>query len=103
MVNLLKLNHLTNFKISIRNSSALSRLKTHLDEQLEGIKTAGTFKNERVITSKQGSYIKVAGRNDDILNFCANNYLGLSVKATFINYTYNFVFGLSIFFNIESP
>ena len=56
MVNLL--NHFMNFKISIRNSSALSRLKTHLDEQLEGIKTAGTFKNERVITSKQGSYIK---------------------------------------------
>ncbi len=79
MENLLKFKYLKNLKFPIRNSSALARLKTHLDEQLAGIKNAGTFKNERVITSKQGSYIKVAGRNNDILNFCANNYLGLSV------------------------
>jgi len=83
MEKFLKLKHLKIFKMPIRYSSTLSRLKTHLDEQLDGIKNAGTFKTERVITSKQGSYIRVAGRNNDILNFCANNYLGLSVEIFF--------------------
>lgn len=61
------------------SSSPLTAFKAHLNEQLDGIKAAGTFKNERVIVTKQGSHIKVAGKNTDILNFCANNYLGLSV------------------------
>lgn len=78
MHSLLKFSDLKFLQMPIRNASALARLKTHLDEQLEGIRGAGTFKNERVITSKQGSYIKVSGRDNDILNFCANNYLGLS-------------------------
>ena len=44
--------------------------------ELEEIKTAGLFKNERVITSAQGPEIVVGGKT--VLNFCANNYLGLS-------------------------
>jgi len=44
--------------------------------ELEEIKQAGLFKTERVIESPQGAVIKVAGR--EVLNFCANNYLGLS-------------------------
>lgn len=44
--------------------------------ELEEIKTAGLFKTERIITSPQGAEITVNGRK--VLNFCANNYLGLS-------------------------
>ncbi len=45
-------------------------------DQLEEIREAGLFKNERVISSEQGAEIVVNGRK--VLNFCANNYLGLS-------------------------
>jgi glycine C-acetyltransferase len=49
----------------------------HLHTQLTGIRSAGTYKNERVITTPQGTTIRVAdGR--PVLNFCANNYLGLA-------------------------
>ena len=44
--------------------------------QLDQIRSAGLSKDERVIQSPQGSHVKVAGR--EVLNFCANNYLGLS-------------------------
>ena len=47
-----------------------------IGRELEEIKTAGLFKNERVITSEQGPEIVV--NNKTVLNFCANNYLGLS-------------------------
>ena len=45
-------------------------------DELIGISEAGLFKNERVITSEQGAEIVVNGKT--VLNFCANNYLGLS-------------------------
>ena len=44
--------------------------------QLDQIRSAGLSKDERIIQSPQGSHVKVAGR--EVLNFCANNYLGLS-------------------------
>jgi glycine C-acetyltransferase len=44
--------------------------------ELDSISTAGLFKNERIITSEQGAEITVNGKT--VLNFCANNYLGLS-------------------------
>jgi len=52
-------------------------LKPVLEEELKNIKEAGLFKKERVITSPQGSEISIAG-GKSVLNFCANNYLGLS-------------------------
>ncbi len=52
------------------------KIKEHLQEELAQIKSAGLYKNERIIESSQSSNIEVAGRN--VLNFCANNYLGLS-------------------------
>ena len=61
-------------------SQALQRVNEKLNLELEGIKAAGTWKNERVITSKQDVEIKVDGSESKILNFCANNYLGLSVS-----------------------
>ena len=49
---------------------------THLTETLADIEAEGLFKRERMITSAQGAHVKVAGR--DMLNLCANNYLGLA-------------------------
>lgn len=49
---------------------------TRVGAELEEIKAAGLFKDERIITSKQGAEIMVNGKS--VLNFCANNYLGLS-------------------------
>jgi glycine C-acetyltransferase len=54
------------------NSSFVTRIATELEE----IRTAGLFKTERIISSAQGAEIMVNGRK--VLNFCANNYLGLS-------------------------
>jgi glycine C-acetyltransferase len=56
----------------------VSRVATQLDE----IRSAGLFKNERVIASEQGAWIVVNGRK--VLNFCANNYLGLSANPKVI-------------------
>lgn len=67
------------FSKNLSSATCLNDFKNHLRAQLDSIKSAGTFKNERIIISKQSSHIKVAGRKGDILNFCANNYLGLSV------------------------
>jgi glycine C-acetyltransferase len=52
-------------------------LKPVLEQELENIKEAGLYKNERIITSAQGAEIEVKG-GKEVLNFCANNYLGLS-------------------------
>ena len=48
----------------------------HLSSELEGLKEAGLYKSERVIVSPQSAEIEVGGRR--LLNFCANNYLGLA-------------------------
>jgi glycine C-acetyltransferase len=48
----------------------------HLVETLSGIEAEGLYKRERLITSAQGAHVTVAGR--DVLNLCANNYLGLA-------------------------
>jgi glycine C-acetyltransferase len=53
------------------------RLKPKLVEELKGIEEAGLFKKERIITSPQSAEITIAG-GQKVLNFCANNYLGLS-------------------------
>ena len=42
------------------------------------MRDAGTYKVERVITSPQSSMISVQNMDNDVINFCANNYLGLS-------------------------
>ncbi|MBS1734041.1 MAG: glycine C-acetyltransferase [Bacteroidetes bacterium] len=54
------------------NTAFVNRIASELDE----IKQAGLFKNERIISSEQGAEIIVNGKT--VLNFCANNYLGLS-------------------------
>jgi glycine C-acetyltransferase len=52
-------------------------IKSHLETQLADIRKAGTYKNERVIITPQGTTIRVAD-GEPVLNLCANNYLGLA-------------------------
>src|SRR3984957_19609414 len=59
-------------KTLLMNASFVKRIAAELEE----IKTAGLFKTERIIASPQGAEITVNGKK--VLNFCANNYLGLS-------------------------
>ena len=54
----------------------------HLRTALTGIEAEGLLKRERMITSAQGAHVKVAGR--DMLNLCANNYLGLADDARLV-------------------
>ncbi len=53
------------------------KLKDHLTAELQAIEENGLFKKERIITSPQGAEITVS-TGETVLNFCANNYLGLS-------------------------
>jgi glycine C-acetyltransferase len=52
------------------------KIQQHLEAELKSIEENGIFKSERIITSAQGAEIVVNGKT--VLNFCANNYLGLS-------------------------
>ena len=56
----------------------------HLTKELQEIKDAGLYKNERVITTPQSSAIGVESAPGEVLNFCANNYLGLADNARLI-------------------
>jgi glycine C-acetyltransferase len=53
------------------------KLKNQLVEELNSIKESGLYKNERTIVTPQGADIRVSN-GDEVINFCANNYLGLS-------------------------
>ena len=53
------------------------KIKDYLKEELSQIEAAGLFKKERIITSEQDAEIQLAS-GQKVLNFCANNYLGLS-------------------------
>ena len=52
-------------------------IQEHLKKEIEQIKADGLYKKERVITSPQGAVIKIS-TGQEVINFCANNYLGLS-------------------------
>ena len=52
-------------------------IKDHLAQELENIEQAGLYKKERIITTPQDAVIKVS-TGEEVVNFCANNYLGLS-------------------------
>jgi glycine C-acetyltransferase len=54
-----------------------TNLKDQLHTELNQIKKEGLYKNERIITTPQGAVIKTTS-GDEVINFCANNYLGLS-------------------------
>jgi glycine C-acetyltransferase len=53
------------------------KIKDTLEKEIQEIKEAGLYKSERIITSPQDALIKIS-TGEEVLNFCANNYLGLS-------------------------
>src|SRR5690606_33517691 len=53
-----------------------AKFLAHIETEIDGLKSAGLYKSERVISSMQSAEIEVGGRK--VLNFCANNYLGLA-------------------------
>ncbi len=53
------------------------KIQQHLQEELKNIEEAGLFKKERIISSAQDAVIKLSN-GEEVINFCANNYLGLS-------------------------
>lgn len=69
-----------NSRTQLMNPSFL----THLENELQSIENAGLFKKERIITSPQGADIHVS-TGEEVLNFCANNYLGLSAHPSVID------------------
>ncbi len=60
-----------------------TEFQKHLSTELENIESAGLFKKERIITTAQQALIKVS-TGQEVLNFCANNYLGLSNSPVLI-------------------
>ncbi len=61
-----------------------SNFQKHLQKELADIKGAGLYKNERILISAQGAEIKVS-TGQQVINFCANNYLGLSNNKELIS------------------
>ncbi|MDZ7813663.1 MAG: glycine C-acetyltransferase [Ideonella sp.] len=51
---------------------------THVQAELQGLRDAGLFKNERIIATPQGAVVRTGGCRRQVINLCANNYLGLS-------------------------
>lgn len=60
-----------------KQNTMYGKIKEHLAKELESIEQAGLYKNERIISSPQDVEIKLSS-GQSVLNFCANNYLGLS-------------------------
>lgn len=63
-------------------STAAKSFRAILQKQLDDIHAAGTYKNERTITSPQNTVINIEGSSAGVINFCANNYLGMAVSRT---------------------
>lgn len=61
-----------------------ANFKNHLTKELQDIKDAGLYKNERIITTPQKADIAVENTEGEVLNFCANNYLGLADDSRLI-------------------
>ena len=59
-------------------------MRDRLQKSLEDMKEAGLYKEERIITSPQDAAITVKGGSKPVINFCANNYLGLSNNTDLI-------------------
>jgi len=64
-------------KRSFQKKDMYTKLKSDLSKELAQIKEDGLYKEERIITTPQGAVIKTT-KGDEVINFCANNYLGLS-------------------------
>lgn len=60
------------------------KFQKHIQVEIQAIKDQGLYKSERIITSPQKANIKV-NTGQEVLNFCANNYLGLSDNPKLID------------------
>lgn len=78
---------------SASNSAACLAFRSILQKNICDIEQAGTFKRERIIQSPQETSIRVAGSEGAILNFCANNYLGLAVSYIYSYDIFIYYFG----------
>jgi glycine C-acetyltransferase len=67
---------------NLNKPTMYGQMKAHLEGILDEIRTAGLYKEERLIETPQGAVVGVGGK--EVLNFCANNYLGLSDDARVI-------------------
>ena len=71
--------------VFLRRLSTLTEIvNKRLNAELDSIRQAGTWKTERIISTSQSSHIKVANSSKELLNFCANNYLGLANNSQII-------------------
>ena len=61
------------------------QLISHLEESLEAIKAQGLYKHERPLLTPQSASIKTAAQDSDLINLCANNYLGLANHPDIVN------------------
>ncbi|MDR1763057.1 MAG: glycine C-acetyltransferase [Dysgonamonadaceae bacterium] len=64
------------------------KFQNYLNQELDSIRSAGLYKDERIIASPQSSVIRLAS-GKEVLNFCANNYLGLSDRQELIDAAQN--------------
>lgn len=71
---------MSQIEIKRQSSAAATNFRTILQKQLNDVHSAGTYKNERIISSPQETVINIAGSSESVVNFCANNYLGMSVS-----------------------
>jgi glycine C-acetyltransferase len=70
---------------TIRRVSTLTDvINKRLNPELDSIRQAGTWKTERIISTSQSSHIKIENSKTELLNFCANNYLGLANNSEII-------------------
>jgi len=67
----------------VRESSSINDFYLHLNEQIEQVKQDGLYKAERIITTAQQAKISV-NTGEEVVNFCANNYLGLANHPSLI-------------------
>ena len=81
-MNLNKMNSLLHIKPKMNSAIGRAYFSSKFMLRIRGdvasIKDAGTWKEERIITSSQATNISVKGSSATVLNFCDNNYLGLS-------------------------
>ena len=64
-------------RVEINDNNMYGKIKEQLQQEIQEIKDAGLYKSERIITSSQDAVIKIS-TGEEVINFCANNYLGLS-------------------------
>lgn len=77
ILSFLLLKYLPALVICHKSGTMYNTLKAKLSQELQEIKDAGLYKEERIIASPQGADIEL-NTGDEVINFCANNYLGLS-------------------------